>query len=75
MSGGPAIVATAEFDPLLDEGAAYARRLADAGVPVRRFVYDGLIHGFLRRYRLLDRGQQALDELAGALHRLIYIGL
>jgi acetyl esterase len=67
----PAVVATAEFDPLRDEGEAYARRLADAGVPVRRFVYDGLIHGFLRRYRLLDRGQPALDEIAGALRALV----
>ena len=67
----PAVVVTAEFDPLRDEGEAYARRLADAGVPVRAFSYDGLIHGFLRRYRLLDRGQPAIDEIARALRDLL----
>lgn len=67
----PAVVVTAEFDPLHDEGEAYARRLADAGVPVRGFSYDGLIHGFLRRYRLLDRGPSAIDEIARALRDLL----
>jgi acetyl esterase len=63
----PAVVVTAEFDPLRDEGEAYAQRLAGAGVAVRTCSYDGLIHGFLRRYRLLDRGQPAINEIAQAL--------
>ncbi|MGW0179103.1 alpha/beta hydrolase [Nocardia sp. NPDC003345] len=43
----PAVVITAELDPPCTSGDAYARQLADAGVPVRHHRYDGLFHGFL----------------------------
>ncbi len=45
----PAIVLTAEFDPLRDEANAFASRLQEAGVTVRRIACLGQVHGFLRR--------------------------
>lgn len=42
----PATIVTAGYDPLRDDGAAYARRLADADVPIEYRNFDGLIHGF-----------------------------
>jgi len=63
----PALIVTAGYDVLRDEAEVYARRLADAGVPVRLTNYPGMIHGFLRRHTLLDQGKVALAEIADAL--------
>ena len=65
----PAIVITAEYDPLRDEGEAYADKLRAAGVPVTMVRYDGMIHGFVSMPMLFPEGNQAMDEIAAALHR------
>jgi acetyl esterase len=63
----PALVITAEFDPLRDEGEAYAEHLREAGVPVVLTRYDGMIHGFFQLGFLMDAGTKAVDEAARAL--------
>jgi acetyl esterase len=65
----PALVITAEMDPLCDEGKAYAQRLQAAGVPTQYSCYDGMIHGFFGMPTLLDKGKQALDEATAALRQ------
>ncbi len=63
----PALVVTAEYDVLRDEGEAFARRLAEAGIPTRLNRYDGLTHGFLRMHNLVDAADAALSEIAAAI--------
>jgi acetyl esterase len=63
----PALVITAGFDPLRDEGEAYARRLEEAGVPVTLTRYDGMIHGFYRMPGAMSVANDALAETADAL--------
>ncbi len=60
----PAFVMTAEFDPLRDEGEAYAARLQQAGVSVTAKRYPGMIHGFVSMRGVLSGGRQAIQEAA-----------
>ena len=58
---------TAEFDPLRDEGEAYARRLEEAGVPTRLVRYEGAIHGFVRRPARVEVARRAMADVAACL--------
>jgi acetyl esterase len=63
----PALIITAEYDPLRDEGEAYGMRLRQAGVAVQTTRYDGVIHGFFAMAKITPRAREALSEAVGAL--------
>ena len=68
LSGlAPAFIVLAEFDPLADEGRAYAARLEAAGVPVDLRVYPGMIHEFLRMGNVVADALQARAAIGQAL--------
>jgi acetyl esterase len=72
-----AFVMTCGYDPLRDEGAAYAERLEEAGVAVEYVNYDGMIHDFANMRNLTDpypdiaRADDALDQAGAALHNAL----
>ena len=68
LSGvSPTVIMTAEFDPLRDEGIAYARRLASAGVTVEHIHAEDQMHGFLLLDRAVEKAGALIDRLADAL--------
>jgi acetyl esterase len=74
LAGLPsALVITAEFDPLRDEGEMYAARLRESGVAAALVRYDGMIHGFFSMAGVLEQGRNAL-ALAAAQLRSAFSG-
>jgi acetyl esterase len=67
----PAIVATAAFDPLRDEGEDYAQALRAAGTPVLLRRYPGAIHGFVSGVGVSRPAREAVIELAGAMRGML----
>ncbi|SDY24064.1 Acetyl esterase/lipase [Modestobacter sp. DSM 44400] len=67
----PAVVATAEFDPLRDEGDRYAEQLSAAGVPVTHLPGPGLVHGFLALGGVAAAAAVRRDEVLGAVADLL----
>ncbi|WP_257169496.1 alpha/beta hydrolase [Bradyrhizobium sp. SRS-191] len=66
----PAIIHTAEFDPMRDEGNAYAARLADAGVTVAHVCHDGMVHNFHALGTLLPQAKSALELIGRQIRSL-----
>jgi acetyl esterase len=67
----PAMVLTAEFDPLRDEGEAYAARLEEAGVPTELIRYDGMIHQFFELAAVFESGAAAVEAAGAALRKVL----
>jgi acetyl esterase len=67
----PALVVVAEYDPLRDEVLAYARRMLEAGVPVEIRHYDDVTHGFFSLASFLERGDEAVAEIARAIRNAV----
>jgi acetyl esterase len=65
----PAVVITAEYDPLRDEGEAYVERLRAAGVAVEHRRYEGMIHAFFGCPAAFDASVEAMDQVGTALRR------
>jgi acetyl esterase len=71
----PAIVCTAWFDPLRDEGAAYATALETAGVPVKHYVGEGLIHGYFGLTEAADAARTEAQQVRADFKALLERGM
>ena len=67
----PAIVITAEYDPLRDEGIAYAERLQEAGVQVTHRHYENMFHDFFSFVNLIDAGNEAVARVGAEIRALV----
>jgi acetyl esterase len=67
----PAVFVAAECDPLYDEGAAYAERLRQAGIPVTYLEYPGMVHSFMGWSAVVPSGARAFAEVGAELRRAL----
>ncbi len=65
----PAYIMTAGFDPLMDEGRAYADKLKEEGVDLEYRCYEGMMHGFIAMPGAIDIAMTALDDAAAYLNK------
>ncbi len=65
----PALIVTAEFDPLRDEGEAYAKALVTAGNEATAVRYDGLVHDFMATAPLFECSRKALMDTVNAVEK------
>jgi acetyl esterase/lipase len=68
-----AIIHTAEFDPMRDEGNAYAAKLVAAGVAVEHVCHDGMIHNFHAMGAILPQGRLVLSQIGEQVRRAVGI--
>lgn len=68
----PALIITAEFDVLRDEGEAYAARLKNSGINVKLSRYNGMLHDFVVLPGLFDKANDAIAEICLSLQKVFY---
>ena len=59
----PAIIVTAEFDPLRDDGECFARRLKESGCSAELIRMEGMMHGFALYWQRFKRAEEMLDKI------------
>ncbi|AAK42652.1 alpha/beta hydrolase [Saccharolobus solfataricus] len=69
----PALIITAEYDPLRDQGEMYAHKLKVSGVKTISLRYNGMIHGFVSFYEYLDTGKEAIHHIASSIRKMFNV--